>query len=87
MVSTTQPGRDAHWKALRRPGRAKATRSLPSAALANATSCPAEVLPGEIISLGLSPSRTRIHTHVHVASDRRPQYPHHTFVNLGNTTK
>lgn len=51
------------WKALHGPGRAKASRPRLSAALANAISCPAEVLTAEIILRSLSLSHMYIHTH------------------------
>lgn len=63
-VSTTHRGRQG-WKALHGPGRAKASRSLLSAALANAISCPAEVLTAEIILRSLSLSHMYTHTAFH----------------------
>lgn len=85
--NTTGPA--AHWKALRGPGRAKAARSLLSAALANAISCPTEVLPAEMIILGLSLfSRTREHIHACcIWSLHSLRYPHHTLMKLENTIK
>lgn len=63
MVKTTQPGQAAYWKALHGPGRAKAACSFPWAARAKAISCPADVLPAGMITLGLSPSGTYLRMH------------------------